>query len=181
MTCKEILKKYCLDEMTAEAATAAINAATVEHFDDSLWTYSGLASEFTLAKIMEWDAAIKAAGMGIVSEMLASHGIRLTDAESIANIRSMADGGIITQAEADAILALGECMKSPWNYEGNTGDATIEEVAAALTVIHQEANQAALKQWFWSTLSPLAGRIDSGELTTETEIADAAHAALGGE
>lgn len=172
------LKKYDLAELTPEAATAAVNAATIERRDSEFWTWAGLASEFGAAKIGAWHTAIKAAGGEWIVALLAGRGIRLDDSETRANLTSLQLAGVLSEEDVTAVLALGISMQSPWQAEGCEGEATLEAVTTALDSIAAADRRLRLKNWLWTSIDAVAMQVETDQLTTEAEIQTAVAAAL---
>lgn len=149
---------------TAAALSAEISLQTERPYRH-VWTYAELKDRFGQAAV----EAIVAKSPVIALHV--ARGIDLSDAEVRARLSDGGDMRLLTEdANADALLALGVTVSSPWQDAGNEDDPpTTEECQTALS---GTVNQTINRQRLADRYNAAVALIDSDPAATWESITD---------
>lgn len=134
----KVIRKYGLTG-TAQEVADALNAKTIPKTNSERQGLAELANHYGWAAVTNFQAKLVAGGKQGYLDMLAS-GADLSTQAAYDAAAEMVSSGILTYAEGQSLLSLGQWNESIWQDEGGENDVLVADVTTALAAITFEDN-----------------------------------------
>lgn len=171
MTLTEIanlLQAYADQLGNTAAVVTLLNTPSVQRTNTSRQIFGDVKGKLGIDLFRKLLAAMNTAGtldpvIDGASTQFKAVGLNFADPDVRESVDAMKLAGLLTQAEADAVKALGIWYETPFVAAGGTGTITAAEVQAGTAVL-------SMREWFEGQAQTVRAGIESGALTTVAEI-----------